>query len=88
VQLASELKANTQQQQALDAECQQLQAQIAQWRSEHPELDDAGLDRLLAMDDAQVNELRQRCKGAEKPSSRAACCCRNVSSACNNTPHK
>ncbi|MDH4548853.1 SbcC/MukB-like Walker B domain-containing protein [Pseudomonas sp. BN607] len=66
VQLASELKANTQQQQALDAECQQLQAQIAQWRSEHPELDDAGLDRLLAMDDAQVNELRQRLQGAEK----------------------
>ncbi|MFT2161424.1 AAA family ATPase [Pseudomonas putida] len=66
VQLASELKANTQQQQALDAECQQLQAQITQWRSEHPELDDAGLDRLLAMDDAQVNELRQRLQGAEK----------------------
>lgn len=66
VQLASELKANAQQQQALDAECQQLQGHIAQWRSEHPELDDAGLDRLLAMDDAQVNELRQRLQGAEK----------------------
>lgn len=66
VQLASELKANAQQQQALDAECQQLQGQIAQWRSEHPELDDAGLDRLLAMDDAQVHELRQRLQGAEK----------------------
>ena len=66
VQLASELKANVQQQQALDAECQQLQGQIAQWRSEHPELDDAGLDRLLAMDDAHVNELRQRLQNAEK----------------------
>ncbi|KXK71729.1 chromosome segregation protein SMC, partial [Pseudomonas monteilii] len=66
VQLASELKANTQQQQALDAECQQLQGQIAQWRAEHPELDDAGLDRLLGMEDAQVNELRQRLQGAEK----------------------
>ncbi|WP_200626950.1 AAA family ATPase [Pseudomonas sp. LAM2023] len=66
VQLASELKANTQQQQALDAECQQLQGQIAQWRGEHPELDDAGLDRLLGMEDAQVTELRQRLQGAEK----------------------
>ncbi|CAI3798189.1 hypothetical protein GLGCALEP_01912 [Pseudomonas sp. MM221] len=66
VQLASELKANAQQHQALDAECQQLQGLIAQWRSEHPELDDAGLDRLLAMDDAQVNELRQRLQNAEK----------------------
>lgn len=88
VQLASELKANTQQQQALDAECQQLQAQIAQWRSEHPELDDAGLDRLLAMDDAQVNELRQRLQGAEKPSSRAASCCRSANSACSITRHR
>ena len=66
VQLASELKANAQQQQALTSECQQLQGQIAQWRSEHPELDDAGLDRLLGMDDAQVNELRQRLQNAEK----------------------
>ncbi|NQD53813.1 AAA family ATPase [Pseudomonas sp. CM25] len=66
VQLASELNANAQQHQALDNECQQLQGQIAQWRSEHPELDDAGLDRLLAMDDAQVSELRQRLQGAEK----------------------
>ena len=66
VQLASELKANVQQQHALDAECQQLQGQIAQWRSEHPELDDAGLDRLLAMNDAQVNELRQHLQAAEK----------------------
>ncbi|MEW5606775.1 AAA family ATPase [Pseudomonas juntendi] len=66
VQLASELKADGQQQQALVAECQQLQGQIAQWRSQHPELDDAGLDRLLAMEDAQVTALRQRLQGAEK----------------------
>jgi len=66
VQLASELKANTQQQQALEHECQQLQGDIAQWRAEHPELDDAGLDRLLAIDDAQLNELRQRLQLAEK----------------------
>jgi exonuclease SbcC len=54
VQLASELKANSQRQQALEHECQQLQGAIAQWRSSHPELDDAGLDRLLAIDDAQL----------------------------------
>ncbi|MFJ4066456.1 AAA family ATPase [Pseudomonas sp. NPDC089996] len=66
VQLTSELKANIQQQQALEHECQQLQGDIAQWRAEHPELDDAGLDRLLAIDDAQLNELRQRLQGAEK----------------------
>ncbi|MGS7253682.1 AAA family ATPase [Pseudomonas anuradhapurensis] len=66
VQLASELNANSRQQQALEAERQQLQAQIAEWRSAHAELDDAGLDRLLAIDDSQVNELRQRLQGAEK----------------------
>ncbi|RCL21491.1 chromosome segregation protein SMC [Pseudomonas sp. AFG_SD02_1510_Pfu_092] len=66
VQLASELKADIQQQQALEAECQQLQGQIAAWRAQHPELDDAGLDRLLAIDDSQVQALRQRLQGAEK----------------------
>ena len=66
VQLASELKANTQQQQALASECQQLQGDIAQWRAAHPELDDAGLDRLLAVDDAQLNALRQCLQGAER----------------------
>jgi len=66
VQLASEIKANTQQQQVLESEYQQLQGDIAQWRAEHPELDDAGLDRLLAIDDAQLGELRQRLQLAEK----------------------
>ena len=66
VQLAGELKSSRQRQQALEQECQQLQGQIAQWRSEHPELDDTGLDRLLAIDDAQLGELRQRLQTAEK----------------------
>ncbi|QXI39991.1 AAA family ATPase [Pseudomonas xantholysinigenes] len=66
VQLAGELKANQQRQQALEQEHQQLQGEIAQWRGEHPELDDAGLDRLLAIDDAQLGELRQRLQSAEK----------------------
>ncbi|MBK5001541.1 AAA family ATPase [Pseudomonas sp. S31] len=66
VQLASELKAEQQRQQALEQERQQLQGAIAQWRAEHPELDDAGLDRLLAMDDGQLNALRQQSQVAEK----------------------
>ncbi|MFK0312661.1 AAA family ATPase [Pseudomonas sp. NPDC090233] len=66
VQLAAELKANIHQQQALEHECQQLQGEIAQWRSDHPELDDSGLDRLLAIDDAQLGELRQQLQIAEK----------------------
>lgn len=66
VQLAGELKANHQRQQALEQEHQQLQAQIAQWRAEHPELDDAGLDRLLAIDDTQLAELRQQLHNADK----------------------
>lgn len=66
VQLAGDLKANQQRQQALEQEHQQLQGEIANWRSAHPELDDAGLDRLLAVDDAQLGELRQRLQTAEK----------------------
>lgn len=66
VQLTAELNANRQRQQALEHEHQQLQGAIAQWRSSHPELDDAGLDRLLAIDDAQLGELRQQLQAAEK----------------------
>lgn len=66
VQVAGELKASTEQLQALEQEARQLHDQIAQWRDAHPELDDTGLDRLLAMDDTQVGELRQRLQGAEK----------------------
>ncbi len=66
VQLAAELNANSQRQQALEHEHQQLQGAITQWRSSHPELDDAGLDRLLAIDDAQLGELRQHLQAAEK----------------------
>lgn len=66
VQLSSELKANTQQLQALGAECQQLQGDIERWRAAHPELDDAGLDRLLAIDEQQMVTLRQHLQGAER----------------------
>ena len=66
VQLASELGANTQQHQALEAETQALQTQVEQWRGAHPELDDSGLERLLGMDDGQVDALRTRLQASEK----------------------
>lgn len=66
VELAGELKASSQRQQALAQEHQQLHNDIAQWRSEHPELDDAGLDRLLAIDDAQLAALRQHLQQVDK----------------------
>ncbi|KAF1065873.1 MAG: Nuclease SbcCD subunit C [Pseudomonas citronellolis] len=66
VQLASELKANGNRQQALEQEHQQLHGDIAQWRAEHPELDDVGLERLLAIDDAAVSALRQHLQDADK----------------------
>ena len=64
--LSSELKAREQQQGALEQERQQLDEAIAQWRQAHPELDEQGLDALLAMDDEQVGQLRQRLQAAEK----------------------
>ncbi|WP_449434074.1 AAA family ATPase [Pseudomonas putida] len=66
VHLAAELKAKHQRQQALEQEYQQLQSQIAAWRGEHPELDDLGLDRLLAVDDDGLSALRQRLQAADK----------------------
>ncbi|WP_295483637.1 AAA family ATPase [uncultured Pseudomonas sp.] len=66
VQLAGELKANTARQQALEQERHALDSQIADWRAEHPQLDDAGLQRLLAIDDAEVSALRQRLQQADK----------------------
>ncbi|CAM4007006.1 Nuclease SbcCD subunit C [Pseudomonas reidholzensis] len=66
VQLAGDLKANLQRREALEQEHQALQGQISQWRSDHPELDDAGLDRLLAVDDTALAELRERLQGAQK----------------------
>ncbi|MBJ9977730.1 AAA family ATPase [Pseudomonas sp. S75] len=66
VQLAGELKANVARQQALEQERQTLEGQISAWRAEHPELDDAGLDRLLAMQDADVGALRQGLHEADK----------------------
>jgi len=66
IQLAADLKAQQERAQALHAEQQALDTRLAEWRAQHPELDDTGLTRLLAFDDAQVNALRQHLQASEK----------------------
>ena len=66
VQLAADLKARQERQQALLAEQQALDARIHEWRALHPELDDTGLTRLLAFDEARINALRQQLQHSEK----------------------
>ncbi|CRM93049.1 Nuclease SbcCD subunit C [Pseudomonas sp. 22 E 5] len=66
IQLAADLKAQQEREQALLAEQQALVTRISEWRALHPELDDAGLTRLLAYDDAQVSQLRQQLQHSEK----------------------
>lgn len=66
IQLAADLKAQQEREQALQDEQQALVTRISEWRALHPELDDAGLNRLLAYDDAQVSQLRQQLQHSEK----------------------
>ncbi|OPA89332.1 chromosome segregation protein SMC [Pseudomonas fluorescens] len=66
VQLAADLKAQQQRQQALLTEQQALDSRLHKWRALHPELDDAGLSRLLAFDETQINALRQQLQHSEK----------------------
>lgn len=66
VQLAAELKSRQEQAQSLDTELQALGAGIAQWRAQHPELDDVSLDALLSLDDQSISQLRQRLLDNEK----------------------
>lgn len=66
VQLAAELKAQQERSQALETEDRELSGKIADWRAQHPELDDGGLEDLLSVDDQQVSELRQRLQQSEK----------------------
>ncbi len=66
IQLAADLKAQQERQQALAAEQQALGERLGEWRALHPELDDEGLARLLAFDDSHVNELRQQLQHSEK----------------------
>ena len=65
-QLAADLKAQEERQQALNAEQQSLDSHISEWRALHPELDDTGLTRLMAFDDAQLQALRQQLQLSEK----------------------
>jgi exonuclease SbcC len=66
VQLAADLKAQQERQQALTAEQHSLDERLGEWRALHPELDDAGLARLLAFDDSQISALRQQVQHSEK----------------------
>ncbi|QZI73259.1 AAA family ATPase [Pseudomonas protegens] len=66
IQLSAELKARQERLQALDSEQQQLTGSIEQWRAQHPELDDAGLQQLLELGDTDVAHLRQRLLANDK----------------------
>ncbi|KNH43844.1 AAA family ATPase [Pseudomonas lini] len=66
VQLAAELKAQQERSQALETEDRELSGKIADWRAQHPELDDGGLEDLLSVDDQHVSELRQQLQQSEK----------------------
>ncbi|KJZ51243.1 AAA family ATPase [Pseudomonas marginalis] len=66
LQLTADLKALHERQQALQAEQHSMDTRISEWRALHPELDDEGLNRLLAYDDAQVSQLRQQLQHSEK----------------------
>jgi len=66
IQLGAELKAREERLQALESEQQHLTASIEQWRAGHPELDDAGLQQLLELDEEQLQQLRQRLQDNDK----------------------
>ncbi|KAF1010590.1 MAG: Nuclease SbcCD subunit C [Pseudomonas fluorescens] len=66
IQLAADLKAQQEREQALQAEHQALATRLGEWRALHPELDDAGLNRLLAYDNTHITQLRQQLQDSEK----------------------
>lgn len=66
IELAAELKAKGERLSALEQEHAEVRGQIEQWRQGHPELDDSGLEQLLALDDSAVSQLRQRLQDSEK----------------------
>lgn len=66
IELSTELKAKGERLSALEQEHAEVRGQIEQWRQHHPELDDSGLEQLLAMDDHTVGQLRQRLQDSEK----------------------
>ncbi|HWD32532.1 MAG TPA: AAA family ATPase [Pseudomonas sp.] len=66
IELASDLKAKGEHLSALEQEHADVRSKIEQWRQHHPELDDSGLEQLLALDDNDVKQLRQRLQDSEK----------------------
>jgi exonuclease SbcC len=66
LQLASELKAKAERLDSLQQELQQLVGKIDEWRARHPEMSDEELAGLLAVDDEQLSQLRQRLHNTEK----------------------
>ncbi|WDH38026.1 AAA family ATPase [Pseudomonas chlororaphis] len=66
VQLSAELQGKEERLLALEAEQQELGSKIADWRQQHPELDDGALEQLLSLDDQQVAALRQQLQEREK----------------------
>ncbi|NWA25892.1 chromosome segregation protein SMC [Pseudomonas gingeri] len=66
IQLDADLKSRQERRQALEQESLELAQQVADWRARHPELDDAGLEHLLACDDEHISQLRQQLQLSEK----------------------
>ncbi|UVM20434.1 AAA family ATPase [Pseudomonas wadenswilerensis] len=66
IELTAELKAKGERLSALEQEHHEVRGQIEQWRQGHPELDDSGLEQLLAFDDNAMAQLRQGLQDAEK----------------------
>ncbi|NWB99033.1 AAA family ATPase [Pseudomonas gingeri] len=66
IQLDADLKSRQERRQALEQERLELAQQVTDWRARHPELDDAGLEQLLACDDEHISQLRQQLQLSEK----------------------
>ncbi|KAF1027393.1 MAG: Nuclease SbcCD subunit C [Pseudomonas sp.] len=66
IQLAADLKSRQEREQTLEAEQHALDSRLNEWRTGHPELDDAGLSRLLAFDESHISGLRQQVQHSEK----------------------
>jgi exonuclease SbcC len=66
VQTASALEADTAQQAQLQQTLADVQQALHAWREQRPQLEDDGLQALLAIDEPQVDELRSRLQSTEK----------------------
>ncbi|AIS16190.1 chromosome segregation protein SMC [Pseudomonas rhizosphaerae] len=66
VQTASALEADTAQQAQLQQTLADVEQALHAWREQRPQLEDDGLQALLAIDEPQVDELRSRLQSTEK----------------------